>query len=277
MKKRTIHPLRIDFEIPLSPEIKLSRFVNLFILEGEAIHLIDTGVAAAFPTIQHFLEIRGRNIMEIKTILLTHSHPDHIGAARILKEKTGCRVIAPKNEMNWIEDTGLQNRQRPVPGFLQLVAGPVKVDQTVSGFQNIRLEPELTIQIVPTPGHSSGSTSWFLPEEKALFSGDAVLLPGELPVFENISDFLYSLETIKNLQPEILYSAWDSPRTGSEINGILEKSKNYILHIQKTVGQVAPGFKGDFSMDFCKAVLKKLGKNESVANPLLLKSFLACL
>lgn len=277
MKKLTIHPLRIDFEIPLSTEIKLSRFVNLFILEGEAIHLIDTGVAAAFPTIQHFLETQGRKITEIKTILLTHSHPDHLGSTRIIQEKTGCRVIAPKNELAWIEDTGLQNRQRPVPGFSQLVAGPVKVDQTVSGFQNIRLESDLNIQVVPTPGHSSGSTSWFLPEEKTLFSGDAVLLPGEMPVFENISDYLYSLETIKNLQPEILYSAWDSPRTGSEINGILEKSKNYILHIQKTVGQVAQGFKGDFSMDFCKAVLKKLGQNESVANPLLLKSFLACL
>ncbi len=272
-----IYLLKINFEIPISSEIKLPRFVNMFVIAGENLHLIDSGIAAAFQQVQNYTNQAGRDISEIKTILLTHSHPDHIGAARLIKEKSGCRIIAPKAEVGWIENTELQLRQRPVPGFTKLVAGPVKVDQMVSGFQKIQLEHDLELQVIPTPGHSAGSTSYYLKEKKALFCGDAVLLPGELPIFENIDDYLYSLETIQNLQPEVLYSAWDIPRHKTEIPAILDKSRNYILHIQETVKNVAPGFKGDFSINFCKAVLKQLGQNESVANPLLLKSFLACL
>ena len=133
------------------------------------------------------------------------------------------------------------------------------------------------MQALFTPGHSKGSTSYYYKQEKAIFTGDAVLLPGEIPIFDDINAYFNSLEKIKNINPQQLYSAWDKPRFKHEIPEILEQSKIYIKHIQNITQKVAVLFKREKSMEFCKAILIELGQNENLANPLLLKSFLACL
>ena len=197
MKKPTIHSLKINFEIPVSDTIKLPRFVYIFIIEGEKLHLIDTGVASAFDDIKNFIQSLGRDISEIQHIFLTHSHPDHIGAVKPIQEASNCVVYAPKNEIDWIENIQLQFQNRPVPGFNKLVAGSVKVNHSFEDLQEIALEEYITVQSFLTPGHSSGSTSYFLKEKNALFCGDAILLPGEIPIFEDVNQYLNSLETIK--------------------------------------------------------------------------------
>ena len=144
-----IYPIKVNFEIPVSEKLKLKRFVNLFIIEGEKLHLIDSGVAPAFDAIQNFLNGLGREITDIQNILLTHSHPDHIGAAKLLVEKTDCKIIAPNLEIEMIENTVLQNQKRPVPGFNKLVSGPVKVDRSIRGTENIQLENDIVINKYP--------------------------------------------------------------------------------------------------------------------------------
>ena len=143
--------------------------------------------------------------------------------------------------------------------------------------QRIHPEKNITLKVISTPGHSSGSTSFYLEEQNVLFCGDAILLPGELPFFENINDYLNSLDKIKKLNPEILYSSWDEPRYKHEIPEIIDNSKAYILRIQKAAKKVSANFENYGSIDFCKAVLNELGQNESLANPLLIRSFVACL
>ena len=275
--KTKIHSLKINFEISVSRELKLPRFVNLFCIEGESIHLIDSGVSDAMNDIQLFTEKTGRNLTEIKTIVLTHSHPDHIGAAKLIREKTGCEIYAPLAEANWIENTELQFQERPVPGFHKLVAGDIKVDHKIDDGDFITLEKDIVLQTISTPGHSAGSTSYFFKEEKALFSGDAILLPGEIPIFENVQQYFNSLKKIKSLKPRTIYSAWDQVRKEDEITQIIDQSANYIHHIQNTAQKIAGLFKEHNSSEFCKAVLNELNLDENMANPLLLKSFLSCL
>ena len=119
----------------------------------------------------------GRDISEVQNLLLTHSHPDHIGAAQSIIEKSGAAVYIHAQEVKMVEDIDFQNSVRPVPGFYQLVASSITVNHSLGDRDEIKLEENLTIRVIHTPGHSSGSVSYYLVEEEVLFTGDAILLP----------------------------------------------------------------------------------------------------
>ena len=86
----TIHAIRHSFRIPIAPGITFDRFVYSYIVYGDTIVLIDTGVAGCESQIFEDIRSTGRDPSEIALVILTHSHPDHIGAARAIQQT--CRV-----------------------------------------------------------------------------------------------------------------------------------------------------------------------------------------
>lgn len=79
-----------------------------------------------------YIRKTGRNPEDISLIILTHSHPDHIGSAHEIQRTTGCTIAAHHGERAWIEDVELQSRERPVPDFHSLVGGSVRIDRILS-------------------------------------------------------------------------------------------------------------------------------------------------
>ena len=152
-----IHAIKIPFKIPVSPEMTVDRFAFVYLVFGDSIHLIDSGVAGAESIIWEYIKSQGREPKEVASLILTHSHPDHIGAARSIKSQTGCTISAHRQEQNWIEDTEKQFKDRPVPGFKTLVEGPVKVDNLLDGGEILELEKDIICKTIHTPGHSK----WF--------------------------------------------------------------------------------------------------------------------
>ena len=126
-----IHALRIPFSLPDPSGGKIPRFVYVYLIYGEKICLVDSGVASSAPMIFDYLRRTDRSPKDISYLILTHSHPDHIGAAREVQEASGCTVAAHAAEIAWIEDVDLQCRERPVPGFHSLVGGSIKVDRAL--------------------------------------------------------------------------------------------------------------------------------------------------
>jgi len=76
-----IHAIKIPFQIAIGPGKKVDRFVYTYLIYGKKICLIDTGVASSEQVIFDYIRKTGRNPDDISLIVLTHSHPDHIGAA----------------------------------------------------------------------------------------------------------------------------------------------------------------------------------------------------
>ena len=194
----SIHAIRHTFSIPLGSGVALDRFVYSFLVYGDQITLIDTGVAGCEKDIFDYIRSTGRDPSEIALIILTHSHPDHIGAARAIKQLTGCSIAAHPAERAWIEDVDLQNRERPVPGFATLVGGSVSVDHELADGDTVEPDEKRGSEILVfhTPGHSKGSISLFLHSEGALFCGDAVPVAGDIPIYEDAAASALSVNSV---------------------------------------------------------------------------------
>ncbi len=274
-----IHAIKIPFKVPVSPELSVDRFAFVYLIFGDRIHLIDSGVAGAESTIWEYIKEQGREPNEISNLILTHSHPDHIGAAKSIKDQTGCTIFAHKNEQNWIEDTEQQFRERPVPGFQALVEGSVKVDHLVEGGELIELEKDIICKTIHTPGHSKGSISLLCENEHSLFTADVLAYPGDLPIYEDISACLSSIKSLQQIKNvENLFSSWESPIQGQEeVSKRMEESIAYLQRIHSTVISCSnDGIQQDI-MELCKKVVNELGLPPFAVNPLVAKAFASSL
>jgi len=272
-----IHALRHPFSIPVAPGTTLDRFVYSYIVYGETITLIDTGVAGCEAQIFRYIRSTGRDPSDIAEIVLTHSHPDHIGAARAIQEVTGCSIAAHPVEKGWIEDVELQNRERPVPGFATLVGGSVKVDRLLRDGETTEPDPihGWELQAIHTPGHSPGSISLFMPGHGALFSGDAVPVGGDLPVYDDALASVASLRRLRELPGiRVLLSAWDEPRTGREAYLHIDRAARYLQTIHEAVLASAGSGSPD-PMELARTTAAAIGLPPQAVNPLLARTFAA--
>ena len=188
-----VHQLRVQFNI--TPEI--TRYVYVYIITGKkGCYLVDAGVKGCDKKIEEYIHKIGKNRENINAVLLTHSHPDHIGALKTIKEMYSCYVYASRGERDWIEDIDLQYEKRPIPGFYSLVDGSVTVDRILSDGDLLCLEPGITIQVIGAPGHSRESLCFYYREQKILFTGDSIPEPSDALIYE---DSHASEETLKRL------------------------------------------------------------------------------
>ncbi len=109
----------------------------------------------------------------VEAILVTHTHFDHIGAVAPVAKATGALVYCPELEVPVLADI---MAFVPYEGF-----GPYEsydADETVKGGEELQLAG-LTLDVVPTPGHSPGHVTYSVRGEEAIFSGD-VLFQGSV-------------------------------------------------------------------------------------------------
>jgi glyoxylase-like metal-dependent hydrolase (beta-lactamase superfamily II) len=253
--------------------------VYSYLIYGETITLIDTGVAGGEVQIFETIRSSGRSPSEIALIVLTHSHPDHIGSASAIQQKTGCSVAAHPAERACIEEVDLQNRERPVPAFATLVGGSVTIDHELNEGDSI--EPDETregeMKVFATPGHSAGSISLFMHNEGALFSGDAIPIPGEMPVYDDALA-LFSVRSVNKLKTirgiRVLLSSWDEPRNEGYAYRQMDFALKYLQHIHEVVLDSA----GVGNPDLMELTIKSaavLGLPPHAVSPLLARTFAA--
>jgi hydroxyacylglutathione hydrolase len=266
-----VHALKIPFTIPLSPTLVVNRFVYVYLIFGKRITLIDAGVAGTERTIFEYLEGNGRQPSEIATLVLTHAHPDHIGAARAIKDATGCTVVAHRAEQGWIEDVARQARERPVPGFDRLVGGPVGVDRLVTDGEEMELGG-LRGRVVATPGHSPGSISLWLADDAALFCGDALPAAGEMPIYEDVLASAASIARLAAIDGiKVLCPAWRDPCCGKPAYEAIAAGRDYLRRVHEATAR-ATAAEPPRSEAWRRRILAELGLAAMAVNPLVARS-----
>lgn len=266
-----VHLLKIDFDVVISPEKKLPRFVNAIIVFGDKIALIESGVKGSEEKIRQYIEEQGRSFTEIEILILSHAHPDHIGSAATIKELTGCKVLAHEAEKEWIENIDIQNRQRPVPGFFNLVDSSVKIDAFLSDGQVFQISGGPAMKIIHTPGHSKGSVNVEFLDDKILFTADSVPLKNDIPNYDNYADLMRSLKMIEDSDFKVLLSSWSAPLYDKKEVGIfIDEGRNYMQKIDEIVKEC---YAGAYNSDACKMAVTKLGLPPFLATPLVDNAF----
>jgi glyoxylase-like metal-dependent hydrolase (beta-lactamase superfamily II) len=249
----------------------------VFLICGETLTLVDTGVAGCEKPVFEYIAAIGRDPAEISLIVQTHAHPDHIGATHAIQAETGCEVAVHAAEREWIENVAVQDRERPVPGFDQLVGGSARAGRVLADGDVISLGSEhcLDLIVFHTPGPSPGSVSLLLQSDGVLFSGDAVPVPGDLPVYD---DALASVRSLKRLSRidgiTTLLSSWDEPRQGILVYKAINDGLFFIRQVHQAV-IAASGNGTPEPMDLCRKAAGILGLPPQAATQLLARTFAA--
>jgi hydroxyacylglutathione hydrolase len=111
-----------------------------------------------FDTLVKNIENDGLKVEDIGMVFITHAHPDHIEAARKFQEKNGAKIAVYKDEE---------------PAFKMFKAGTANVILSEGLLKTDNLVTE-KLQVIHTPGHSSGEMSLYWPAKKALAVGDVI-------------------------------------------------------------------------------------------------------
>ncbi|GIW40762.1 MAG: MBL fold metallo-hydrolase [Candidatus Binatia bacterium] len=193
-KYREILPgiFELFLPLPMRPTI-----VNTYLVRcnGEWV-LVDTGVGSpeSLSTWEALLRAIGCPPAEISTIVCTHHHPDHFGASRALKEKTGARLLVhslefdrsrtfasrdrPPEAIAFFRANGIPLERLPrVPSqgeFWSQLYAPGEPDGFLEDGQVLEVGKR-EFRIVWTPGHAPGHCVVHLPRERVLVVGDHLL------------------------------------------------------------------------------------------------------
>ncbi len=276
MKNIQVLPIRIDFTIPVNPGLVVNRFAYCYVVWANRVFLIDTGVAGSEGAISSALHKANLDLSDLDAVILTHSHPDHLGSAATIKAQTQAQVWAHSGERAWIEDVNLQNRQRPVPGFEKMVAGSVKIDRLLSDGDTIDLGDDATLAVLHTPGHSAGSIALFSEAEGILFSGDLLPHVGAMPVYEDVLALARSLARVAQIENvRALYSSWADPIIGDAARQAISDGIDYLKTIHRIVLQVDVEMSTPDPMILCRECVTRLGLPPSAAIPLVAHSLAA--
>jgi hydroxyacylglutathione hydrolase len=203
------------------------------VLRGDHPHvLVDPGLnrdelgEPGFDSLTQVMEKDGFKMEDVGLVIATHSHPDHIEAVESVVEKSGALFTLSREEDEFYRTMGMSFFQmfgvkppQVTPSFF-LKAGDLSLGAK---------DEKLAVKVILTPGHSPGSVSLYLEEDKILISGDVVFagsigrtdFPGGSP-----SVLRKSIDELSQLDVEYLVPG-HSTEMGSIISGKDKVKRNF--------------------------------------------------
>ena len=188
--------------------------------------LIDCGAGESFEKLISNIESIGYTPTDMKALILTHCHIDHIGAAGEFKAKYDCNIIAHELDAAGIEGT---DKGATAASWYGVKYQPVTIDKMIKqSFEKYRIG-EQEFNFIHTPGHTPGSISVYcdISGTRVLFGQD-IHGPFDRSFGSDISAWRVSMNKLLELEADILCEGHFGVFKGKEhvkdyIEGYLKK------------------------------------------------------
>ncbi|MHB8763280.1 MAG: MBL fold metallo-hydrolase [Deferrisomatales bacterium] len=176
---------------------------HAYLIRGRAKNvLIDTGLPGSAPHLTECLTEVGLGVGDVHLVVLTHEHLDHVGCAPGFYQTA---VLAAHslaaNKIALRDEFVMMNRA------FDHAADAFQVDLCLDGGATVELG-NYRLQILHTPGHSSGSICLYEPDHRLLFTGDTLMAGGVMGgIFGsgNISDYINTLRGLSTLRVDAFF------------------------------------------------------------------------
>ncbi|MPY34139.1 MBL fold metallo-hydrolase [Streptomyces adustus] len=209
----TVHPL-------VSPWGRFGLYS--FFIDAPEPAIVDTGIATSpAQGMAPALEAIGRRIEDVRWILLTHGHIDHIGGAHALWELTGRRAQVVIHEA---DAPMLRSRRAHVAEYRAgrgrylrdpegeakvaaatdaVISGEMEPTLLVKGGERLSLGGDVTVSVHAVPGHTPGSVAYVVDGQRSVFVGDAVQVHGAANGFPGYTDPAAYRAGLEHLRDEV--------------------------------------------------------------------------
>ena len=171
--------------IELLPRLRFIRFPagHAYLWhDPDGLTLIDSGLPGSAPMIADAIRQSGYQPADLRRLVLTHFHADHVGAAAEIADQGEVEVLAHRADAPFIRAGAagpapdLADWERPVYDQVmsQLPAQPVtppRIDREIEDGDELGFGAGAVA--VAVPGHTPGSIALYLPRHQVLFTGDA--------------------------------------------------------------------------------------------------------
>jgi len=162
-----LHAQTADQLVPFPP-FKIAANIYYVGVKGQAEYLIATPQGLILinadwdknvPLIRASVEKLGFKFSDIKILLISHAHPDHVEGAAAIKAQTGASYMVMEQDVDVIESGGRTDFNHGIGSADEQLYPPVKVDRILHDGDKVSLGgTELTAHL--TPGHTKGCTTW---------------------------------------------------------------------------------------------------------------------
>ncbi|HZW38009.1 MAG TPA: MBL fold metallo-hydrolase [Ignavibacteriaceae bacterium] len=229
--------------------------LNVYALKGSDYSiLIDTGIKGMREQILSLCDEVGN----IKNVLISHVHADHIGNNVAVKEKTGAKFFAA-GAIPWIENLETHYMEFCIPNehlpdsqqqrneILGLMDGPVKVDGLLKAGTFFYPGNDVELEVIPLPGHKLEEVGFLNKTTGDLFTGD-ILLALAAPFFHGFQSSRKFKESTKKMRDMLgngivkrIFAAHHHPLDNAKALEAINVTENFLDEVRGNTIKEANG------------------------------------